>query len=263
MNDVLSYASRNWSSSSTTPYGHCAPEDCPAGGGPTAAASARNRRAARRRQTGDRSSCVAGGLVAKKPPLYLGSAAGVSSNGRKMCGYLRERKKAQRRAVSLGSGERDGGPIRLRRARSDTGASTRRQQKDRAAAPRRSVDLARAARAEMAWDGGRGGWPLRPGLRRGAGGRVGVPARYGLSVRELAAWHRPRLGCWPGLGPMCSRWRRGPPVDSGGSADRGRVLPGPACRHRGDRPGPAGAGQAPADRVSRDDRADVFQDLER
>lgn len=149
---------------------------------------------------GDRSSCVAGGLVAKKPPLYLGSAAGVSSNGRKMCGYLRERKKAQRRAVSLGSGERDGGPIRLRRARSDTGASTRRQQKDRAAAPRRSVDLERAARAEMAGDG-RARWvaaSARPAARRW---------RTGLSTGALRAERAGAGGVAPAAaGVLAGAW---------------------------------------------------------
>ena len=59
---------------------------------------------------------------------------------------------------------------------------------------RRSVDLARAARAEMAGDG-RARWvaasvgPYGAALADGSEYR----GRYGLSVRELAAWHRPRL----------------------------------------------------------------------
>jgi homocysteine S-methyltransferase len=59
---------------------------------------------------------------------------------------------------------------------------------------RRSVDLARAARAEMAGDG-KARWvaasvgPYGAALADGSEYR----GRYGLSVRELAAWHRPRL----------------------------------------------------------------------
>lgn len=59
---------------------------------------------------------------------------------------------------------------------------------------RRSVDLARAARDEMAGDG-RARWvaasvgPYGAALADGSEYR----GRYGLSARELAAWHRPRL----------------------------------------------------------------------
>ncbi len=81
---------------------------------------------------------------------------------------------------------------------------------------RRSVELAQAARAEMA-DDGRERWvaaslgPYGAALADGAECR----GRYGLSVAELAAWHRPRLEvtvpawrCWRTRGRMCWRWRR-------------------------------------------------------
>jgi homocysteine S-methyltransferase len=67
---------------------------------------------------------------------------------------------------------------------------------------RRSVDLARAARAEMAGDG-RARWvaasvgPYGAALADGSEYR----GRYGLSVRELAAWHRPRLEVLAEAGP--------------------------------------------------------------
>ena len=59
---------------------------------------------------------------------------------------------------------------------------------------RRSVDLARATRAEMAGDG-RGWWVAASAGPYGAALADGSEyrGRYGLSVRELAAWHRPRL----------------------------------------------------------------------
>ena len=66
---------------------------------------------------------------------------------------------------------------------------------------RRSVDLARAARAEMSGDG-RTRWvaasvgPYGAVLADGSEYR----GRYGLSVRELAAWHRPRLEVLAGSG---------------------------------------------------------------
>ena len=44
--------------------------------------------------------------------------------------------------------------------------------RDAAAVMARSVELARAARAERPRTGGRGGWPPRSGRRRGAGRRV-------------------------------------------------------------------------------------------
>jgi homocysteine S-methyltransferase len=67
---------------------------------------------------------------------------------------------------------------------------------------RRSVDLARAARAEMAGDG-RVRWvaasvgPYGAALADGSEYR----GRYGRSVRELAAWHRPRLEVLAEAGP--------------------------------------------------------------
>ena len=76
---------------------------------------------------------------------------------------------------------------------------------------RRSVGLARAARAEMAGDG-RARWvaasvgPYGAALADGSEYR----GRYGLSVRELAAWHRPRLEVLAGRARTCSRWRRCP-----------------------------------------------------
>ena len=65
--------------------------------------------------------------------------------------------------------------------------------RDAAGLMRRSVDLARAARAEMSGDG-RARWiaasvgPYGAALADGSEYR----GRYGLSVRELATWHRPR-----------------------------------------------------------------------
>jgi homocysteine S-methyltransferase len=67
---------------------------------------------------------------------------------------------------------------------------------------RRSVELARAARDELAEDG-RTRWvaasvgPYGATLADGSEYR----GRYGLSVRELAAWHRPRLEALAGAAP--------------------------------------------------------------
>jgi len=67
---------------------------------------------------------------------------------------------------------------------------------------RRSVELARAAQAEMAADG-TARWvaasvgPYGAALADGSEYR----GRYGLSVAELAAWHRPRLEELAGAGP--------------------------------------------------------------
>src|SRR5580693_10727253 len=67
---------------------------------------------------------------------------------------------------------------------------------------RRSVDLARAARAEMTGDG-RARWvaasvgPYGAMLADGSEYR----GRYGRSVAELAAWHRPRLEVLARAGP--------------------------------------------------------------
>jgi homocysteine S-methyltransferase len=67
---------------------------------------------------------------------------------------------------------------------------------------RRSVDLARAAREELAGDG-QARWvaasvgPYGAALADGSEYR----GRYGRSVRELAAWHRPRLEVLAEAGP--------------------------------------------------------------
>lgn len=67
---------------------------------------------------------------------------------------------------------------------------------------RRSVELANAARAELA-DDGRARWvaasvgPYGAALADGSEYR----GRYGLSVPELADWHRPRLEVLAGSGP--------------------------------------------------------------
>lgn len=67
---------------------------------------------------------------------------------------------------------------------------------------RRSVELAQAARAEMS-DDGRERWvaasvgPYGAALADGSEYR----GRYGLSVAELAAWHRPRLEVLAGTNP--------------------------------------------------------------
>ena len=71
-----------------------------------------------------------------------------------------------------------------------------------AAAMARSVELARAARAELAGDG-RARWvaasvgPYGAALADGSEYR----GRYGLSVRDLTAWHRPRLEALAEAGP--------------------------------------------------------------
>ena len=66
--------------------------------------------------------------------------------------------------------------------------------REAAALMRRSVDLARTARDEMAGDG-RARWVAASAGPYGAALADGSEyrGRYGLSVRELAAWHRPRL----------------------------------------------------------------------
>ena len=79
---------------------------------------------------------------------------------------------------------------------------------------RRSVDLARAARAEVAGDG-RARWvaasvgPYGAVLADGSEYR----GRYGLSVRELAAWHRPRLEALAEAGPDVLALETVPDVD--------------------------------------------------
>ncbi len=67
---------------------------------------------------------------------------------------------------------------------------------------RRSVELARAAQAELAGDGtarwvAASAGPYGAALADGSEYR----GRYGLSVAELAAWHRPRLEVLAGAGP--------------------------------------------------------------
>ena len=79
---------------------------------------------------------------------------------------------------------------------------------------RRSVDLARAARAEMSGDG-RTRWvaasvgPYGAALADGSEYR----GRYGLSVRELAAWHRPRLEVLAEAGPDVLALETVPDID--------------------------------------------------
>jgi homocysteine S-methyltransferase len=79
---------------------------------------------------------------------------------------------------------------------------------------RRSVDLARAARAEMAGDG-QARWvaasvgPYGAALADGSEYR----GRYGLSVRELAAWHRPRLEALAGAAPDVLALETVPDID--------------------------------------------------
>ncbi len=79
---------------------------------------------------------------------------------------------------------------------------------------RRSVDLARAARAEMAGDGP-ARWvaasigPYGAVLADGSEYR----GRYGLSVRELTAWHRPRLEVLAEAGPDVLALETVPDID--------------------------------------------------
>jgi homocysteine S-methyltransferase len=86
--------------------------------------------------------------------------------------------------------------------------------RDAAGLMRRSVDLARSARAEMAGDG-RARWvaasvgPYGAALADGSEYR----GRYGRSVRELAAWHRPRLEVLAGAGPDVLALETVPDID--------------------------------------------------
>jgi homocysteine S-methyltransferase len=79
---------------------------------------------------------------------------------------------------------------------------------------RRSVHLARAARAEVAGDG-RARWvaasvgPYGAALADGSEYR----GRYGLSVTELAAWHRPRLEVLAEAGPDVLALETVPDID--------------------------------------------------
>ena len=67
---------------------------------------------------------------------------------------------------------------------------------------RRSVDLARAARDQLAGDG-QARWVAASAGPYGAALADGSEyrGRYGRSVRELTAWHRPRLEVLAGAGP--------------------------------------------------------------
>ena len=79
---------------------------------------------------------------------------------------------------------------------------------------RRSVDLARAARAELAGDG-QARWvaasvgPYGAALADGSEYR----GRYGRSVRELATWHRPRLEVLAGAAPDVLALETVPDID--------------------------------------------------
>jgi len=79
---------------------------------------------------------------------------------------------------------------------------------------RRSVDLARAARDQVSGDG-RARWvaasvgPYGAALADGSEYR----GRYGLSVRELAAWHRPRLEVLAQAGPDVLALETVPDID--------------------------------------------------
>ncbi|MGH7911897.1 MAG: homocysteine S-methyltransferase, partial [Candidatus Dormibacteraceae bacterium] len=90
---------------------------------------------------------------------------------------------------------------------------------DRAAAAallRRSVELAREVRADLAGDGGER-WvaasvgPYGAMLADGSEYR----GRYGLGVEELAAWHRPRLEILAAAGPDVLALETVPDLDEG------------------------------------------------
>ena len=79
---------------------------------------------------------------------------------------------------------------------------------------RRSVDLARAARDQMAADG-RARWVAASAGPYGAALADGSEyrGRYGRSVRDLAAWHRPRLEVLAGAGPDVLALETVPDID--------------------------------------------------
>jgi Homocysteine S-methyltransferase len=79
---------------------------------------------------------------------------------------------------------------------------------------RRSVDLARAARDQMATDG-RARWVAASAGPYGAALADGSEyrGRYGRSVRDLAAWHRPRLEVLAGAGPDVLALETVPDID--------------------------------------------------
>ena len=87
--------------------------------------------------------------------------------------------------------------------------------RDRAAGLiRRSVDLARAARDQMAGDG-RARWVAASAGPYGAALADGSEyrGRYGRGVRELAAWHRPRLEVLAEAGPDVLALETVPDID--------------------------------------------------
>jgi homocysteine S-methyltransferase len=86
--------------------------------------------------------------------------------------------------------------------------------RDAAGLMRRSVELARDARAEMAGDG-RARWVAASVGPYGAAQADGSEyrGRYGLSVRELAAWHRPRLEVLAEAGPDVLALETVPDID--------------------------------------------------
>ena len=79
---------------------------------------------------------------------------------------------------------------------------------------RRSVDLARAARDQLTGDG-RARWVAASAGPYGAALADGSEyrGRYGLSVRELAAWHRPRLEVLAEAGPDVFALETVPDID--------------------------------------------------
>jgi homocysteine S-methyltransferase len=79
---------------------------------------------------------------------------------------------------------------------------------------RRSVDLARAARDQMAGDG-RSRWVAASAGPYGAALADGSEyrGRYGRGVRELAAWHRPRLEVLAEAGPDVLALETVPDID--------------------------------------------------
>ncbi len=86
--------------------------------------------------------------------------------------------------------------------------------RDAAGLMRRSVDLARAARDGMVGDG-RTRWVAASAGPYGAALADGSEyrGRYGLSVRELAAWHRPRLEVLAGACPDVLALETVPDID--------------------------------------------------
>jgi homocysteine S-methyltransferase len=79
---------------------------------------------------------------------------------------------------------------------------------------RRSVELARAARDQLAGDG-QARWVAASAGPYGAALADGSEyrGRYGLSVTELAAWHRPRLEVLAGAGPDVLALETVPDID--------------------------------------------------